>query len=261
MFDLREFHLVRPSVGRRGLMAGAGAVALIGALVGVAAGVSGSPHSATQPGVYVPLTPNRILDTRSGIGAPPYGPVMARVPRTFKVTNQSLNPGLNVPSTAIAVTGNLTATETQASGFLSLGPVPIAFPTTSTQNFLAGQTIANGVTVALGTNGTLSVTYGAIAGKTAQVLFDVTGYYLPDDDSVALGYRAGQSVTGTDGTVAVVFSALSGLYSVSLTGEGSPVIAYVTNETSIGFTIHVVDSAGDPVAGVNVDWTASLRSA
>jgi hypothetical protein len=49
----------------------------------------------------------------------------------------------------------------------------------STLNFPLGDTRANGVTVALGTGGTLSVTYVAAAGKTVQVIFDVTGYFTP----------------------------------------------------------------------------------
>jgi len=35
------------------------------------------------------------------------------------------------------------------------------------------------VTVALGAGGKLSVTYVAPSGRTANVIFDVTGYFLP----------------------------------------------------------------------------------
>src|SRR6185436_16974557 len=47
----------------------------------------------------------------------------------------------------------------------------------------AGVNRANGVTVALGTTGTpgrLSVTWVSAAGATAQVIFDVTGYFTAD---------------------------------------------------------------------------------
>jgi hypothetical protein len=51
-------------------------------------------------------------------------------------------------------------------------------PTSSTLNFPVGDNRANGVTVALGAGGTLSATYvAATAGPTAQVIFDVTGYF------------------------------------------------------------------------------------
>jgi hypothetical protein len=56
-------------------------------------------------------------------------------------------------------------------------------PTSSTLNFPLGDDRASAATVALGTGGTggtLSVTYAASTlGPTAQVIFDVTGYFVP----------------------------------------------------------------------------------
>ena len=53
-------------------------------------------------------------------------------------------------------------------------------PTSSTLNFPVGDDRANGVTVALGAGGTLSVTFVASAGAaSAHVIFDVTGYFMP----------------------------------------------------------------------------------
>jgi hypothetical protein len=79
------------------------------------------------------------------------------------------------------VTGNVTVTGQTSGGFLSIGPVAQNNPTSSTLNFPVGDDRANAVTVALGTGGTLSVTYAASTlGPTAQVIFDVTGYFTPD---------------------------------------------------------------------------------
>jgi hypothetical protein len=60
-----------------------------------------------------------------------------------------------------------------------VGPVPTASPTTSTINFLKGDIKANGLTVALGSGGTLSVTYMSTTGQTTDLVFDVTGYFVP----------------------------------------------------------------------------------
>jgi hypothetical protein len=79
----------------------------------------------------------------------------------------------------VAVSGNLTVTGQSAGGYVFLGPVATNSPTSSTLNFPAGDTRANGVSVALGTGGTLSATYVAAAGATTQLLFDVTGYFTP----------------------------------------------------------------------------------
>jgi Stage II sporulation protein/Fibronectin type III domain len=123
---------------------------------------------------YVPLTPGRILDSRDGTGGLS-GPFSSHVARTFGVIGHG-----GVPSRATAVTGNLTVTQQNNLGFLFIGPVAMNNPTTSTLNFPLNDDRADGVTVALGTGGTLSVTYAApVTGKTAHVIFDVTGYFVP----------------------------------------------------------------------------------
>jgi hypothetical protein len=97
------------------------------------------------------------------------------VAQTFTVIGHG-----GVPANATAVTGNVTVTGQTSGGFLSIGPVAQNNPTSSTLNFPVGDDRANAVTVALGTGGTLSVTYAAATqGPTAQVIFDVTGYFTP----------------------------------------------------------------------------------
>jgi hypothetical protein len=54
-------------------------------------------------------------------------------------------------------------------------------PTSSTLNFPVGDDRANGVSVALSAGGALSVTFVAPApGPIAHVIFDVTGYFVPN---------------------------------------------------------------------------------
>jgi spore germination protein YaaH len=123
---------------------------------------------------YVPLTPARILDTRVGNGLG--GAFSSHAARTFGVAGRG-----GVPANAVAVTGNLTVTAQTASGYVYLGPGATNNPTSSTLNFPLRDDRANGVTVALGAGGTLSATYvAATLGPTTQVIFDVTGYFVPD---------------------------------------------------------------------------------
>ncbi len=124
------------------------------------------------PGTYVPLPPARLLDTRAGNGLS--GAFSANVPRTFQVAGRG-----GVPANAVAVTGNLTVTNQGSAGYAYLGPDPVIGPTSSTINFPAGDTRANGVTVALGPGGTLAATLGPGMAGGADLLFDVTGYFLP----------------------------------------------------------------------------------
>jgi spore germination protein YaaH len=126
------------------------------------------------PTTYVPLAPARILDSRIGNGLS--NAFSSHVARTLAVANRG-----GVPASAIAVTGNLTVTGQTSSGYLYVGPNAMNNPTSSTLNFPVGDDRANGVTVALGTGGTLGVTFvSPTAGSTAHAIFDVTGYFVPD---------------------------------------------------------------------------------
>jgi len=121
--------------------------------------------------VYVPLSPTRDLDTRSGAGGLS-GPFTNHAARTFAVAG--------VPTSAVAVTGNLTVTGQTSSGYLFIGPSPADNPTSSTLNFPMGDDRANAVAVQLGAGGTLSITFVAPStGPTAQAIFDLTGYFAP----------------------------------------------------------------------------------
>jgi len=120
---------------------------------------------------YVALSPARLLDTRVGNGLS--GAFSAGVARTFQVTGRG-----GVPANAIAVSGNLTVTGQTAAGYVYLGPLPTPSPSSSTLNFPLGDDRANAVTVALSPTGSLSATYAAAAGST-QLVFDVTGYFVP----------------------------------------------------------------------------------
>jgi hypothetical protein len=129
---------------------------------------------------YVPLTPNRLVDSRPG---PLQTGLTAKLTSgtavSFQVTGRvPSDVTKNVPSSAIAVTGNLTVVNQTAGGFLSLTPAaPVGPPSTSTLNVPRGDIRANGVTVRLGTGGVLWVIFGATSGATTDVVYDVTGYY------------------------------------------------------------------------------------
>ena len=112
-----------------------------------------------------------------------------------------------VPAGAVAVTGNLTVTQQTSPGFVALTPVPTNSPTTSTLNFPLGDNRANGVTVALSGTGSLSATYmGEVGTATTQLIFDVTGYFVPDTTGATyvslaparlLDTRIGTGLSGT----------------------------------------------------------------
>jgi hypothetical protein len=156
-------------------------------------------RAAPIPATYHAVTPARVLDTRSGIGLS--GAFNSHVARSSQVTGNG-----GVPNGATAVTGNLTVTQQTSVGFLFIGPVGMNDPTSSNLNFPVGDDRANAVTVALSKLGKLSVTFaGPTYGPTAHVIFDVTGYFMPDDTGVTdhaltpariLDTRSGNGLTG-----------------------------------------------------------------
>jgi hypothetical protein len=134
---------------------------------------------------YVPITPLRVVDTR-GTGSAGAAHLAAKFvashARTFMVANLGIDPS-HIASNAVAVTGNVTVTAQNAAGYLAVTPTAQNNPGSSTLNFPASGDRANNVTVPLAPNGGLSITYKAATGKTTDVVFDVTGYFVPDNSS------------------------------------------------------------------------------
>ena len=114
---------------------------------------------------YQPLSPSRLLDTRTTGGA-----LRAGSPRSQQVT------GLNgVPAGATAVAVNVTVTGPTNDLYVSLFPGGAAPATrTSTLNAVQGQTVANAAVVTLGADGSLGL---SVNKGSVQVVLDVVGYY------------------------------------------------------------------------------------
>ncbi len=156
--------------------------ATAGATIDLIFDVTGFFTPDTSGATYHVLTPGRILDTRptgsghTNIGLA--GKFANKSVRTFAIAGvKALGwSSALVPSAATAVTGNLTVTNATSSGFVSLGPTMTSSPSTSTLNISAGATVANGVTVAL-KSGKLEAVWCGTAGSSANVIFDVTGYF------------------------------------------------------------------------------------
>jgi hypothetical protein len=137
---------------------------------------------------YRAITPARVLDTRksnstwTNIGL--VGPFRAGVVRTFQVADARYVGGgsaVAVPAVATAVTGNLTVTYQTAGGLVALGPTMTAAGEVTTLHFARGENRANNVTVGLAPDGTLQAVFRAWPEyATTELIFDVTGYFLPD---------------------------------------------------------------------------------
>ncbi|MET9953589.1 FlgD immunoglobulin-like domain containing protein [Streptomyces sp. NPDC006339] len=122
----------------------------------------------TLPGTFRPLTPTRLMDTRTGLGVP-----KARVGAGKTVTLKVTGSG-GVPATGVtAVVLNVTAVNPTTAGFISVYPSGTNRTSASNLNFTAGRTVPNSVVV--------PVVDGKIhfynSGGSTDLLADVAGYY------------------------------------------------------------------------------------
>ena len=79
-----------------------------------------------------------------------------------------------VPSGADSVAANVTVTDGDTGGYLTIWPAGASRPTASSLNWVAGQTISNAVAVKLSAGGQLSV-YNYTGD--VDVVVDVDGWY------------------------------------------------------------------------------------
>ena len=145
----------------------------------VAGYYTGASEAVGSRGLFVPITPTRIRDTRTGT-------------KPASGSTVSLAPGGQggIPATgAEALALNLTATQATGSGFLQVYPTGEGTPGTSSNlnTERTGQTIANAAMVKLGTDGTASV----YLSRSTHVIGDVAGYFTTDT-----GNTGGPSLTG-----------------------------------------------------------------
>jgi N-acetylneuraminic acid mutarotase len=193
---------------------------------------------------FFPLDPVRVLDSRTGVSKHRF---VTGVSRSFQVANNAANDG--VPAAALAVTGNLTVVTPSSLGWAFVGPSVPANPATmscSTVNSPAGDTRADGVTVKLAPDGSLSAVWeGNAVGSTADLVFDVTGYYIsgltggsmfvPIEPTRLVDTRYNLPFTGPVLAATPIPLAIAGRATVPLDATGISGNLTVTQQTYAGY--------------------------
>ncbi|HVL06393.1 MAG TPA: fibronectin type III domain-containing protein [Acidimicrobiales bacterium] len=127
------------------------------------------PTGARQGSLFQAVAPARLLDTRSGNGAPA-GRATSSTPVDLQVAGRG-----GVPATGVsAVVLNVTVTEPVAGGFVTVWPAGESRPLASNLNFTPGQTVPNLVTVKVGAGGKVSLYH---SGSAAHLVADVAGWF------------------------------------------------------------------------------------
>jgi hypothetical protein len=121
---------------------------------------------ATGPGGFVAVQPVRVMDTRSSFGN--YGFDAENNAQQLIVGGSSV-----IPRTANGVSANVVAAGSHDAGYLTVWPDGVAKPNSSNLNFKAGQVVANGLTIGLGTLKGIEL----FAAGDPFLIVDVNGYF------------------------------------------------------------------------------------
>jgi len=160
----------------------------------------------SDAGLFHPLDPVRLLDTRSDAGT--LGPGSYLTEQFAGIEG--------ISSSADAVIANLTSVNATEPSFFSLLPEQVA-PETSDVNFGVNQTVPNLTIGSLNSDGELDIFNAA---GTADAIVDVFGYFAPEDtgggtvalpcSAAGLSATAGTSSQGTPVTVDATAACPSG---------------------------------------------------
>jgi hypothetical protein len=211
-----------------------------------------------SPMPFIAVTPCRIADTRGNGFTGAYGPpsLSQGSPRNFSLSGQC-----GIPTGAVvAVSLNITVTNTQGPGFIQIYPQGAAAPVVSTLNYVAGQTVANAAVVPLGSGG-VTVTAG-VSGT--DLIIDTNGYYAgagTGTDNLFLGRSAGNFTMTGNANIGIGASALqnnsTGINNVAVGNAALGNNTAGSSNTAIGTGALVSDNGGSNVA---VGWLALLNA-
>jgi hypothetical protein len=139
--------------------------------------VTNSVPVETAGSDYTAYGPTRLLDTRSGTGAP-----KAKVPAHGMVRLKIAGNGA-VPADVSAAVLNLTVTNPTTSGFITAYPDGETRPGTSNVNFTAGRTVPNLSLVPVAANGYVDLYTPAAAPWTSSPTSTATSPRTPPPDT------------------------------------------------------------------------------
>ena len=152
----------------------------------VAAGLPGTWRKiagSTTAGAFHAIAPMRAYDSRKSAysehGVIANGTTrLVSVADSHNVADGALLVSEVVPAGATAIAANVTVTGTTGTGYFCINPGGTTTLGASTINwFGAGQTLANGVVLAVNDNRKVTIVAGNAAGS-AHCIIDVTGYWL-----------------------------------------------------------------------------------
>ena len=225
-------------------------------------------YTQTSADGYNAVDPGRILDTRSGVGAPEAavaaGGTLALTVDGATLTEDTSSAGNTtepLPDAGItAVTLTVTTTESSANGGITAYPDGESLPDTSNIDYYTGENIANLVTVPV-TDGKIDF-YNSSSG-TVELIGDVQGYYTAGSGAAYVPVAPTRLLD----TRKITNGALASGYSYQLNDlvTTGGVTAYMLNTTVTSGTaqgaliIHPATESDNHTS--NLNWTAGANVA
>ena len=202
----------------------------------------------------VPTTPTRLLDTRTGVGAP--ASRVGALDGTGRPVEVAVAGRAGLPVSGLgAVALNVTVVDglaPEAGGYVTVYPCG-SRPDASNLNFVSGQTVPNAVIAPVSASGSVCLyVYGS-----AHLLVDVSGYlpsgFVPVTPARILDTRRG--VGATTGRVGAI------------DGSGAPVVLTVAGRggvpsagaDAVALNVTVVDGATNDFGGYVTAYPCSTR--
>lgn len=229
------------------------------------AAASGNYTAANPLGLFNPITPSRVLDTRTGstVGTC-YQPnntsvscgsqLTASTSRYFQVAGFGTS---GIPASGVtAVAVNVTAFSPSAAGSLSVFSSSLAAPGTRDLTFASGVTNSAGLIVKVGADGRVAIN----SSKATDVAVEVTGYYYPST-FIPAGTKVptgGRYTPVTPTQIATGTLAVSGSVNVQVTGQGG--VPAATTPGGVSGAVLQLNVTGTTAAGFAQVWdTGSTR--
>jgi hypothetical protein len=210
-----------------------------------------------SPRSYFPVTPTRVLDSRTGTGTTTH---VIAAGETVALQVRGL---AGVSATATTAALNVAVTEPSSAGFITVYPCGATRPTASNLNFAAGQTVANMVTAGLSAQGQACL----YASASTHLLADISGYfdangqgYTPLTPSRMFDTR--QTFSTPIGTGATFSMKLTGINGVPADARGLVLNVTVTEPGAAGFiTVYRCDTVRPTVSNINFSSGQTIANA
>lgn len=205
-----------------------------------------------EGGALTSFIPDRVVDTRSGLG----GPASklgndAVLPVAFAGEELLLGDGsrVTIPADAAAVALNVTAVNPEAAGFVTVWPCSASRPLASNVNFVAGQVVPNNVIAPIGENGHVCFyTKGA-----ADVVVDVSGYFREIGGDGYVGVTPKRFVDTREGVGPAPGPPLVELFRIE-----QSFLSLEPTSTEVGLPFDAVTSSSMTVSGIPQPTTVTL---